>query len=195
MIRLCSCAISGGSTTFHRADLQQTLVSGLNGRLHLGHRFSSYEEVGDEIRIQFQNGTTATCDLLVGMDGIKSAVRKSLLLHQGLPDSPSMEPVWSGTIAYRGLVPRDVLDEVFPGHRAITTPMMVSLVNDAGIFLFPLTNAPQYVGKFKVFQFLLIKNTSTMTNLTLARRRLRHLAQLHKCCRIRHRPCQTWDPI
>ncbi|KAF8180860.1 salicylate hydroxylase [Pholiota molesta] len=57
--------MEGGSTTFHRADLNNS-------------------EVGDEIRIQFENGTTATCDLSA--------------------DSPSMEPVWSGTIAYRGLV-------------------------------------------------------------------------------------------
>jgi len=74
--------------------------------------------------MHFQNGTTATCDLVIGMDGIKSAVRKSLLLKQGIPNSPSMEPVWSGTIAYRGLVSRDVLDAIFPGHRSITTPMM-----------------------------------------------------------------------
>lgn len=96
----------------------------MSGRLHLGHRFTSLEEKNDEVVMHFQNGTSATCDLLIGMDGIKSAVRKSLLLKQGLTNSPSMEPVWSGTIAYRGLVSRDVLDKVFPGHRTITTPMM-----------------------------------------------------------------------
>ncbi|KAF8193048.1 salicylate hydroxylase [Pholiota molesta] len=122
--------MEGGSTTFHRADLQQTLVSSLHGRLHLAHRFASYAEAGDKIRIQFENGATATCDLLIGMDGIRSTVRKSVLAHQGIPDAPSVEPVWSGTVAYRGLVGRDVLDRVFPGHRAIATPMM-------------------YVGKFK----------------------------------------------
>ncbi|KJA21956.1 hypothetical protein HYPSUDRAFT_67299 [Hypholoma sublateritium FD-334 SS-4] len=116
--------MQGGSTTFHRADLQQALVSRMSGQLHLGHRFTSLEERNDEVVVHFQNGTTATCDLLIGMDGIKSAVRKSLLSKQGLTNSPSMEPVWSGTIAYRGLVSRDVLDKVFPGHRTITTPMM-----------------------------------------------------------------------
>jgi salicylate hydroxylase len=62
------------------------------------------------------------------MDGIRSTVRKSVLAHQGTPDSPSVEPVWGGTVVYRGLVGRDVLDRVFPGHRASTTPMMVSLI-------------------------------------------------------------------
>jgi hypothetical protein len=62
------------------------------------------------------------------MDGIRSAVRRSVLACQGIPDSPSVEPVWGGTVAYRGLVPRDVLDRVWPGHRAIATPMMVRLI-------------------------------------------------------------------
>ncbi len=84
----------------------------------------SLEEKNDEVTMHFQNGVSATCDLLIGMDGIKSTVRKSLLEKQGIPHSPCLEPVWSGTIAYRGLVSRDVLDTVFPGHRSITTPMM-----------------------------------------------------------------------
>lgn len=104
----------------------------MHGSLHLGHRLSTLEEKGDEVVMHFHNGKTATCDLLIGIDGIKSTVRKSLLLKQGLPDSPSMSPIWSGTVAYRGVVPRDVLDALFPGHRSITTPMM-------------------YLGKHKVF--------------------------------------------
>lgn len=157
---------SGGSTTFHRADLQQTLVSRMSGRLHLGHRFMSLEEKGDEVIMHFQNGTIATCDLLIGMDGIKSSVRKSLLLKQGLSNSPSMEPVWSGTIAYRGLVSRDVLDTVFPGHRAITTPMM-------------------YVGKgrVKLFSTFPVKDTHLILP---ARRRIRHFTQSRQCRCIRY---------
>ena len=48
----------------------------MSGRLHLGHRFMSLEEKGDEVIMHFQNGTIATCDLLIGMDGIKSSVVK-----------------------------------------------------------------------------------------------------------------------
>lgn len=98
----------------------------MNGRLHVGHRFSFMEERDDEVVIHFQDGSTTTCDLLIGMDGIKSAVRKSLLIKQNLPRSPSIDPVWSGSIAYRGLIPRDVLEQAYPGHPAITMPMLVS---------------------------------------------------------------------
>ncbi len=114
----------GGSTTFHRADLQQTLLSRISGSLHLKHRFLSYEELDHEVVIHFEDGTTAKCDILIGMDGIKSCLRKSFL-QQNIPLSRSIDPVWSGTMAYRGLVSRDVLDKEFPGHRSITTPMMV----------------------------------------------------------------------
>lgn len=116
----------GGSTSFHRADLQQTLLSRIKGRVHLKHRFTSYEEVNNEVRLQFEDGSSATCDILVGMDGIKSTLRKSLLIHQNLPKSPAVDAVWSGTMAYRGMVTRDVVEEIFPNHRAIGTPMMVS---------------------------------------------------------------------
>ena len=105
--------------------MQQTLLSRISGSLLLKHRFSSYEELDNEVIIHFGDGTTARCDILIGMDGIKSCLRKSFL-QQNIPMSRSIDPVWSGTMAYRGLVSRDVLDKEFPGHRSITTPMMVS---------------------------------------------------------------------
>ena len=111
---------------FHRADLQRALLSGLSGRLHLSHRIISYEEIGDEIHLTFQNGSSATCDILIGMDGIKSIVRKCFLQKQGLLSSPSLNPVWDGRIAYRGLILADDLEKQLPGHRALTIPMMVS---------------------------------------------------------------------
>jgi salicylate hydroxylase len=58
------------------------------------------------------------------MDGLKSAVRPCFLMNQGFPDSPSLDPVWSGDTAYRGLIPIEKLEAEFPGHRALTTPML-----------------------------------------------------------------------
>lgn len=59
------------------------------------------------------------------MDGIKSVVRKAFLTNEGLLKSPSFEPVWSGTYAYRGTVPFEKLSELLPGHGAIDRPMKV----------------------------------------------------------------------
>jgi salicylate hydroxylase len=39
--------------------------------------------------------------------------------------SSCIEPVWSGTIAYRALIPADRLKSVAPGHQVLTTPTQV----------------------------------------------------------------------
>lgn len=116
--------IKGGGTKFHRADLQGALVNGLSGHLHLSHRIVSYDEIGDEIHLIFRDGSSATCDILIGMDGIKSTIRKCFLQKQGLLSSPSLNPVWDGTIAYRGLILADKLEKELPGHRALTMPVL-----------------------------------------------------------------------
>ena len=118
-------SFKGGAIRFHRADLQQGLASGLTGRLHLSHRLVSYEEIRNEVHLTFQDGSSAICDLLVGVDGIKSVVRKCFLEKRGLLSSPSYNPVWTGSIAYRGLVSVDEINKEFPGHRAVTTSVMV----------------------------------------------------------------------
>lgn len=143
---------TGGSLRFHRADLQRALLGSMCGQLHLSHRLVSYEETDEGIQLQFQDGKTASCDLLIGMDGIKSVVRKCFLIKQGRLDSPSIYPFWTGSFAYRGLVPIDKLAAAFPGHRVFHTPMMV------GSTLFVPSESPltyylcghQYCGKFKV---------------------------------------------
>jgi salicylate hydroxylase len=99
----------------------------MKGTLHLSHQLVSFEEIGDDVTLTFANGTTANCDLLIGMDGIKSVVRRGLLLSQGLNDSPSIEPSWMGQVVYRGLVSEESLNAHFPGHKALDTPMMVCL--------------------------------------------------------------------
>lgn len=116
--------MKGVSIRFHRADLQLALLTHLKGYLHLSHRLVDYEEDGEEISLHFQGGKTAKCDFLIAMDGLKSAVRRCFLSKRGLPNSPSLDPICSGDIAYRGLIPIEILQEVFPGHRALTKPMM-----------------------------------------------------------------------
>ncbi|KAF9044144.1 salicylate hydroxylase [Panaeolus papilionaceus] len=114
----------GGSIRFHRAQLQQALLGRVSSQVHLSHRLLSYEEAAQDVVLRFQNGKTATCDVLIGMDGIKSTVRKDFLASQGLSKSPSWNPVWSGTVAYRGLVATEALEAELPGHRAVRGPMM-----------------------------------------------------------------------
>ncbi|KJA14751.1 hypothetical protein HYPSUDRAFT_92215 [Hypholoma sublateritium FD-334 SS-4] len=115
--------MKGGAIRLHRAGLQKTLINKLSGRLHLSHRLISFDETEKEVRLNFEDGSSATCDILIGFDGIKSVVRKLFLESEGQWKSPSFEPVWSGTYAYRGVVQFEELSEYLPGHTAIKSPM------------------------------------------------------------------------
>jgi salicylate hydroxylase len=66
-------------------------------RLHLDRRFVGLTEEADGLEVHFADGTSARADVVVGADGIHSAVRAMLFG----PESPR----FSGSTAYRGLVP------------------------------------------------------------------------------------------
>jgi salicylate hydroxylase len=88
--------------TFHRADLHDAIASAVPvERVHLGHRFTRSRDDGNRVEAHFENGTTVSADVLVGADGIHSAVRHALLGPE--------KPRFTGCVAYRGLVPADRL--------------------------------------------------------------------------------------
>jgi salicylate hydroxylase len=83
----------------HRADLHQVLLAGLDGTPHLGRRCAAVHESPDGVEIEFADGTKTRADLVVGADGLRSAVRH----HVTGPD----EAVFSAMSCFRGLVPVD----------------------------------------------------------------------------------------
>lgn len=94
----------------HRADLHAALaeqVHNLKGVVHLNARVSGYDELDDKITVHLSNGTSVTGDLLIGADGVKSAVRRQL----AGPDNA----VYTGDAAWRITVPADALPKgMFP---------------------------------------------------------------------------------
>jgi salicylate hydroxylase len=85
----------------HRADLHRVLAEAVApGRVALGHRLVGLESApsgAGGVRLHFDDGRTAEADVVVGADGIHSAVRRELLG----PEAPR----FSGNAAWRGLVP------------------------------------------------------------------------------------------
>ena len=82
----------------HRADLQHTLVQALpQDTIHLAHVFESYEELPDQIIVQFNNARPFACDALIAADGIHSHARMQLL-----NDGPPTEHDY---VAWRGVAP------------------------------------------------------------------------------------------
>src|SRR3954466_7906501 len=65
-------------TGVHRRTLRQVLSGRLRDRLHVGAPVVSYVEDADGVTVTLADGTTARGDLLIGADGIRSAVRTQL---------------------------------------------------------------------------------------------------------------------
>lgn len=136
---------------YHRADFLQVLQihTPTHYKTHFGKRLESFvDSPSGPVTLRFKDGSTAECDLLIGADGIKSAVRKSMYeqLSHGVEDSAGqrtplleylqfLEPRWTGQVAYRALVTREELEAACPGHESLHSPIIVSLLTCI-IFLF-----------------------------------------------------------
>ena len=89
----------GRNAGIHRADLLALLAGQLApGTVRTGHRCTAFSQDGGSATVSFADGTTATADVVIGADGMHSVL-------QGFVVAPA-EPVFSGVVAYRGLVPR-----------------------------------------------------------------------------------------
>jgi FAD-dependent urate hydroxylase len=84
-----------------RADLQGLLMDTVGAdRIRLGMRMVSLAESDDEVTVTFENGETATADLVIGADGARSVTREYV---RGMPT----ERTYSGYTNFNGLVPID----------------------------------------------------------------------------------------
>jgi salicylate hydroxylase len=97
---------AGWNATYgmHRADLVGMLADNLPpGVVRTGHRCAGYERDGAVARVTFDNGAAAEADVVVGADGIHSVLRRHV--------HPESQPVFSGTVTYRGVVPAELVPD------------------------------------------------------------------------------------
>lgn len=85
--------------TIHRADLQRALLKQVP-HVEVGRRLLRVEDDPSGAVAELANGSVLTPDLLIGADGIRSTTRSALIDDR---------PVYSGMVAYRGLVPMAAL--------------------------------------------------------------------------------------
>lgn len=86
----------------HRADLVEVLRRQLpDSVFRLGMRCVEVETDGEKARARFADGSVAEADILVGADGIRSAVRRSIVGNDA--------PRFTGSVCWRGLVPLSAL--------------------------------------------------------------------------------------
>ncbi len=84
---------------FYRPDLHRVLVEALpEGVLRFGARVERVDQTAERATVVLSDGRRADGDLVVAADGIRSGIRQQLV--------GADEPVFSGTVVYRGVVPR-----------------------------------------------------------------------------------------
>ncbi|MEY2759760.1 MAG: hypothetical protein RIR33_3538 [Pseudomonadota bacterium] len=107
----------------HRADLIEVLARAAafaGVAVRLGARVSAYVRDRDGLRVGLDTGAIVPCDLLVGADGMRSTVRRQMMVEQ--------EPRYTGAVAWRMTVPADVAPDLpqaaivwaGPGRHAVT---------------------------------------------------------------------------
>lgn len=161
----------GNLVTFHRPDFQKVLLSKLppSYKISCSKRLRSYtQRLSGPIDLFFEDGTTSYCDVLVGADGLKSAVRRTLLTEkaqwaesenrwrEASDFIASIEPVWCGTNAYRALIPAERLKARFPGHRTLTQPTQY-LGKNGYVIAYPIS-------KGKMVNFVAFKSRHDLEN-------------------------------
>ena len=95
----------GWGHVVHRADLFDALRGGVpDAALHLGREARSVDDRGDHVEIAFTDGSTVRARAVVGADGIRSLVRRTVISED--------EPVFAGMVNCRSVVPAEVLGDL-----------------------------------------------------------------------------------
>ena len=97
----------------------------------MGKRLVSIEDkagTDEPVSLQFADGTSATADAVIGADGIHSFVREFLMGKE------EAKPTFSGSIAYRGLVPMDIAIEKLGAEVAQNATMFCGPGNSSLLF-------------------------------------------------------------
>jgi len=87
----------------HRADLHDALASVVPSEaVQLGRKLVGLGQAGGEVTLAFADGSKETADLVIGADGVHSAVREIVLGPE--------RPFNRGRVAYRAVFPAALID-------------------------------------------------------------------------------------
>ena len=119
----------------HRADLHAALRALVKAEtLTLGARAESVTQTGDDVTLVLDNGSKYKADILIGADGLRSQVRRTLAEDA---------PVFARRHAFRALIPSERVPELSdsklvvwlgPGRSVVSYPVAAGrLINVAGV--------------------------------------------------------------
>lgn len=124
-----------GSNSVHRGHFLDEMVKFLPNDIAAFHKRVERVEEADEtgpVTLHFADGTSATADMVVGADGVKSHVRQSILGA----NNPQSHAGYTYKYAYRGLIPMDKAIAELGEDMASNAKM--HLGPDAHVLTFPI---------------------------------------------------------
>ena len=126
--------------TIHRGDLHGILAQAVErekpGAVRLGQKLVRLSENGEDVELEFEGAAPVTAGLVIGADGVHSAVRANLF--------GDARPQFCGIVAWRGIVPVESVRAsiatnvgtqwVGPGGHAVHYPLRAGkLLNFVGL--------------------------------------------------------------
>ncbi|KIJ63563.1 hypothetical protein HYDPIDRAFT_155688, partial [Hydnomerulius pinastri MD-312] len=141
-----------GPSQMHRQDMVAIMEKHLPASctVHFKKKLVSYIEPSSEalpITLTFADGATETTDVLLGADGIRSAVRRTMMElasetndHDKTEDLKQyIDATWTGMLVYRGLFPAENLRKLDPENVSLRE-MVVRLGKGKSIVTYPVAN-------------------------------------------------------
>ena len=96
--------------TIHRGDLHGVIAQALTrekpAAIHLNRKCVGLAQTPEHVELRFETGEPVTANLVVGADGVHSAVRENLF--------GAAKPEFCGIIAWRGVVPMERVPASIP---------------------------------------------------------------------------------
>jgi salicylate hydroxylase len=144
-----TCLFSADFLLLHRSTLIKTLLDNLPPppicRIHTSSRVTGYSDFkpGENdglVTLHFADNSTKEADVVVGADGIRSAVRDYMFpggVHvDAAGEKHVVGPKWTGVVAYRTLLTRSMLECLHKdSHRLPTAPRVVCFLLIPLLFL------------------------------------------------------------
>ncbi|KAF9224870.1 FAD/NAD(P)-binding domain-containing protein [Gyrodon lividus] len=142
-----------GPSQMHRQQMVAILEKCLPASctVHFKKRLTSFAEppqhdggLTEPITLSFADGTTATADILIGADGVRSAVRKTMFEAASEDGDEAdlkqyIDATWTGMVVYRSLFPAENLRKVDPENPSLRE-MIVRAGKGKSIVTYPIAN-------------------------------------------------------
>ena len=170
----------------HRGDLHAALADAIRwlrpDAIRLSHRCVGLTQSADGVEVAFADGETVKAAVVIGADGIHSAVRASLFGQDA--------PQFTGVVAWRGLVPMERIPPhishtaatswLGPGRHVLHYPVRRGELMNAVLFVerkdWQVRDRPEHL------RIVDVRRLGHLTSLANSARSIAHVLLRNVCC-------------